>query len=84
MSMMRLNATRAAVEAGIVPGGGTALLRSTLAIKAIGENDDQEAGINILRRALQSPIRQIAENAGVEGSIVVGKVLDKKTESFGL
>ncbi len=78
-----LNATRAAVEAGIVPGGGTALLRASTKITVTGENDDQEAGINIVRRALQAPIRQISENAGVEGSIVVGKVLDKKTESFG-
>ena len=78
-----LNATRAAVEAGIVPGGGTALLRASTKIEVTGDNDDQEAGINIVRRALQSPIRQISENAGVEGSIVVGKVLDKKTENFG-
>jgi len=72
-----LNATRAAVEEGIVVGGGVALLRATQAITAKGENDDQNAGIAIVKRALQSPIRQIAENAGVEGSIVVGKVLEK-------
>jgi len=78
-----LNATRAAVEEGIVPGGGVALLHASKAIKAKGDNDDQEAGINIVRRALQAPIRQIAENAGVEGSIVVGKVLDQKSASFG-
>ena len=78
-----LNATRAAVEEGIVPGGGVALLHASKAIKAKGDNDDQEAGINIVRRALQAPIRQIAENAGVEGSIVVGKVLDQKSPSFG-
>ena len=71
-----LNATRAAVEEGIVPGGGVALLKATLAITVKGDNEDQEAGIQIVRRALQSPIRQIAENAGVEGSIVVGKVLE--------
>jgi chaperonin GroEL len=78
-----LNATRAAVEEGIVPGGGVALLHASKSIKATGDNDDQEAGINIVRRALQAPIRQIAENAGVEGSIVVGKVLDQKSASFG-
>ena len=78
-----LNATRAAVEEGIVPGGGVALLWASRSIKAKGDNDDQEAGINIVRRALQAPIRQIAENAGVEGSIVVGKVIDQKSPSFG-
>ncbi len=78
-----LNATRAAVEEGIVPGGGVALLHASKGIKVKGDNDDQEAGINIVRRALQAPIRQIAENAGVEGSIVVGKVLDQKSASFG-
>jgi chaperonin GroEL len=78
-----LNATRAAVEEGIVPGGGVALLWASKAIKTKGDNDDQEAGINIVRRALQAPIRQIAENAGVEGSIVVGKVLDNKSASYG-
>jgi chaperonin GroEL len=78
-----LNATRAAVEEGIVPGGGVALLWASKSLKVKGDNDDQEAGINIIRRALQAPIRQIAENAGVEGSIVVGKVTDKKSPSFG-
>ena len=78
-----LNATRAAVEEGIVPGGGVALLHASKGIKVKGDNDDQEAGINIVRRALQAPIRQIAENAGVEGSIVVGKVLEQKSPSFG-
>jgi chaperonin GroEL len=78
-----LNATRAAVEEGIVPGGGVALLWASKAIKTKGDNEDQEAGINIVRRALQAPIRQIAENAGVEGSIVVGKVLDQKSASYG-
>ena len=78
-----LNATRAAVEEGIVPGGGVALLWAAKSLKAKGDNDDQEAGINIIRRALQAPIRQIAENAGVEGSIVVGKVTDQKSASFG-
>src|SRR6185503_5512294 len=78
-----LNATRAAVEEGIVPGGGVALLWAAKSLKTKGDNDDQEAGINIVRRALQAPIRQIAENAGVEGSIVVGKVTDQKSASFG-
>ena len=78
-----LNATRAAVEEGIVPGGGVALLKATSAITVKGENEDQDAGIQIVRKALQSPIRQIAENAGVEGSIVVGKVLEARGASFG-
>jgi len=78
-----LNATRAAVEEGIVPGGGVALLWASRSIRVKGANDDQEAGINIVRRALQAPIRQIAENAGVEGSIVVGQVTDQKSSSFG-
>jgi chaperonin GroEL len=78
-----LNATRAAVEEGIVPGGGVALLWAAKSLRAKGDNEDQEAGINIIRRALQAPIRQIAENAGVEGSIVVGKVLDQKSPTFG-
>ena len=78
-----LNATRAAVEEGIVPGGGVMLLKASKAITVKGENEDQDAGINIVRRALQSPIRQIAENAGVEGSIVVGKVMDERSGSFG-
>ena len=78
-----LNATRAAVEEGIVPGGGVALLWAAKSLKVKGDNEDQEAGVNIIRRALQAPIRQIAENAGVEGSIVVGKVTDHKSPSFG-
>jgi chaperonin GroEL len=79
-----LNATRAAVEEGIVPGGGTALLRARKAIGRIhNDNPDIQAGINIVLKALEAPIRQIAENAGMEGSIVVGKILDNKTESFG-
>ncbi len=78
-----LNATRAAVEEGIVSGGGIALLRAAGAIKAKGENADQDAGVNIVRRALQGPIRQIAENAGDEGSVVVGKVVDNKSQTFG-
>ncbi|MBB6482861.1 chaperonin GroEL [Rhizobium lusitanum] len=78
-----LNATRAAVQEGIVPGGGIALLRSSTKITAKGENQDQEAGVNIVRRALQSLVRQIAENAGDEASIVVGKVLDKNEDNYG-
>src|SRR6059036_432394 len=69
-----LNATRAAVEEGIVPGGGVALLRAKKAITVKGENEDQNAGINIVKRALEEPIRQIVENAGLEGSVIVEKV----------
>ena len=79
-----LNATRAAVEEGIVPGGGVALLRAKKAVgKLSNENHDVQAGINIVLKALEAPIRQIAENAGVEGSIVVGKILDEKSETYG-
>jgi chaperonin GroEL len=78
-----LNATRAAVEEGIVAGGGCALLRASRAITVKGINDDEEAGVNIVRKALQAPIRQIVENAGVEGSIVVGKILENDSVSFG-
>jgi chaperonin GroEL len=78
-----LNATRAAVEEGIVPGGGVALLRAKKMIEGLkSDNPDIQAGINIVSRALESPIRMIAENAGVEGSIVVGKVLEK-SGNFG-
>ncbi|RUU43972.1 chaperonin GroEL [Mesorhizobium sp. M6A.T.Ca.TU.002.02.2.1] len=78
-----LNATRAAVEEGIVPGGGVALLRASLSIKATGANSDQTAGIAIVRRALQAPARQIAANAGAEASIVAGKILENKGATFG-
>jgi chaperonin GroEL len=80
-----LNATRAAVEEGIVPGGGTALLRARGAVgKLKNPNADVQAGINIVLKALEAPIRQIAENAGVEGSIVVGKINDNaSSETFG-
>jgi chaperonin GroEL len=79
-----LNATRAAVEEGIVPGGGVALLRAKKAVGRINhDNHDVQAGINIVLKALESPIRQIAENSGVEGSIVVGKIMDNKSETFG-
>ncbi|MFD1695327.1 chaperonin GroEL [Roseibium aestuarii] len=79
-----LNATRAAVEEGIVPGGGTALLRAKKAVEALAsDNADIAAGIKIVLRALEAPIRQIATNAGVEGSIVVGKILENDDTSFG-
>ncbi|HEX5508215.1 MAG TPA: chaperonin GroEL [Pseudolabrys sp.] len=79
-----LNATRAAVEEGIVPGGGTALLRAKKAVGRLSdENPDVQAGINIVLKALEAPARQIAENSGVEASIVVGKVLENKSETFG-
>ncbi|MEQ9689992.1 MAG: chaperonin GroEL [Bauldia litoralis] len=79
-----LNATRAAVEEGIVPGGGVALLRSKKAVaKLSSENADVMAGIKIVLRALEAPVRQIAQNAGVEGSIVVNTVLENKSETFG-
>ncbi|ATP12796.1 60 kDa chaperonin [Bartonella henselae] len=78
-----LNATRAAVEEGIVAGGGTALLRAANALTVKGSNPDQEAGINIVRRALQAPARQIATNAGEEAAIIVGKVLENNADTFG-
>jgi chaperonin GroEL len=79
-----LNATRAAVEEGIVPGGGVALLRAKSALAGLtDENADVAAGISIVRRALEAPIRQIADNAGVEGSIVVGKLVDSKDHNQG-
>jgi len=79
-----LSAARAAVEEGIVPGGGIALLKATKALEGLkGDNADQTAGIAIIRRAIQAPIRQIVENAGVEGSIVVGKVLENASATFG-
>jgi chaperonin GroEL len=78
-----LNATRAAVEEGIVPGGGVALLRAKKALESVtSKNPDVQAGINIVSKALEAPIRQIVENAGVEGSIVVGKLLEK-SGNFG-
>ena len=79
-----MHATRAAVEEGIVPGGGTALLAASKALEGFkGDNADQQAGIEMIRRALQAPIRQIVENAGKEGSIVVGKILESKEANFG-
>ncbi|MCV0424927.1 MAG: chaperonin GroEL [Roseibium sp.] len=79
-----LNATRAAVEEGIVPGGGAALLRAKKAVSALSsDNSDIEAGIKIVLRALEAPIRQIVENAGVEGSIVVGKIQENDDDTYG-
>ena len=78
-----LNATRAAVEEGIVAGGGVALLRASSALTVKGANADQQAGIGIVRRALQAPIRQIATNSGDEASVVVGKVLENSSETYG-
>ncbi len=79
-----MNATRAAVEEGIVAGGGVALLRASKVLdKVSAENDDQRVGVDIVRKALQTPVRQIAENSGVEGSIVVGKLLEKNDQNFG-
>src|SRR3954465_4020347 len=79
-----LHSTRAAVEEGIVPGGGVALLRAKQAVGKIkNENPEIQAGINIVLKALEAPIRQIAENSGVEGSIVVGRINDNKSQTFG-
>ena len=79
-----LNSTRAAVEEGIVPGGGVALLYATRVLdKLVTENNDQKVGIEIVRRALQAPVRQIAENAGVDGAVVAGKLLEQKDPNFG-
>jgi len=79
-----LHATRAAVEEGIVPGGGTALLYATHALKGMtGANDDQTRGIDIIRRALQAPVRQIAQNAGADGAVVAGKLLEANDVTLG-
>ena len=79
-----MHATRAAVEEGIVAGGGVALLRAKAAVgKLTNDNADVQAGINIVLRALEAPIRQIAENSGAEGAIVVGKILGNKSETYG-
>ncbi|MCH8924881.1 MAG: chaperonin GroEL [Proteobacteria bacterium] len=79
-----MNATRAAVEEGVVAGGGVALLNAIKALaKVQPDNDDQKVGVDIVRRALQTPVRQIAENAGVEGSVVVGKLLEAKGANIG-
>src|ERR1700712_234056 len=79
-----LNATRAAVEEGIVPGGGVALLLAKAAVQSLkNENSDVQAGIKIVLKALEAPIRQIAENSGVEGSIVVGRINDNSSQTYG-
>jgi chaperonin GroEL len=79
-----MHATRAAVEEGILPGGGVALLRSLKALEGLSpENDDQKTGIQIVRRAIQAPVRQIATNAGEDGSVIVGKILENSDFSFG-
>ena len=79
-----LNSTRAAVEEGVVAGGGAALLYATRALdKVTGANDDQRVGVDIVRRALQTPIRQIAENAGFDGAVVAGKLIEQKDTSRG-
>ncbi|HEY8190690.1 MAG TPA: chaperonin GroEL [Micavibrio sp.] len=79
-----MHATRAAVEEGIIAGGGAALLYATRALEGMkGDNRDQEVGVDIVRRAIQSPVRQIVENAGMEGSIIVGHMLDQKDTNYG-
>jgi len=78
-----MHATRAAVEEGIVPGGGTALLRCIAAIEKLKLHDDEAVGAGIVRRALEEPARQIALNAGHEGAVVIGKVRESKDENFG-
>ncbi|MGA7250650.1 MAG: TCP-1/cpn60 chaperonin family protein, partial [Pseudolabrys sp.] len=79
-----MHATRAAVEEGILPGGGVALLRSAEVLKRVNtENEDQKHGVEIVRKAIQMPARQIAINAGADGSIVVGKIMDKDQYSYG-
>ena len=78
-----MHATRAAVEEGIVSGGGTALLRCLPALEKLKLHDDEAVGVNIVKRALEEPLRQIAENAGHEGALVVGRVRESKDENFG-
>ncbi|MEC9151510.1 MAG: chaperonin GroEL [Pseudomonadota bacterium] len=79
-----MNATRAAVEEGVVPGGGVALLRSIKALDKVNpSNDDQRVGVNIVRKALESPTRQIAENAGEDGAVIAGKLLENKDANWG-
>ncbi|MDX2072947.1 MAG: chaperonin GroEL [Alphaproteobacteria bacterium] len=79
-----LHATRAAVEEGIVPGGGSTLLYASRALdKVKADNDDEKAGVNIVRRALQAPIRQIVENAGLDGAVVAGKMLESTDGNYG-
>ena len=79
-----LNATRAAVEEGVVPGGGVALVHAGKVLEGLkGDNADQAAGIAIIRKALQAPLSQIAENAGVDGSVVAGKIVENSSKTFG-
>ena len=79
-----MHATKAAVEEGVVPGGGSALLYATRVLEnKRGANHDQQVGIEIVRRALQAPVRQIAENAGFDGAVVAGRMLDQKDVNFG-
>jgi chaperonin GroEL len=78
-----LHATRAAVEEGIVPGGGVALARSAAALEKLKLEGDEQIGVNVVKRAMQEPLRQIVQNAGQEGAIVLGKVLDAKDSNFG-
>jgi chaperonin GroEL len=79
-----MHATRAAVEEGILPGGGVALLRAVEALKRVKtENEDQKHGVDIVRKAIQTPARQIAINAGADGSVVVGKLMEKDQYSYG-
>jgi chaperonin GroEL len=78
-----MHATKAAVEEGIVPGGGVALLRAQKAIEGVKGSDDVKVGVEIIRRALEEPLRQIAGNAGFEGAVVVAKVRENKEAEFG-
>jgi chaperonin GroEL len=78
-----MHATRAAVEEGIVPGGGVALIRCFKDLEVLKLDGDEQIGVNIVKRALEEPLRQIAENAGEEGAIVLGKVLESKERNFG-
>ena len=78
-----MHATRAAVEEGIVPGGGSALLRAINAVEKLKLHDDEAVGASIVRRALEEPTRQIALNAGSEGAVVIGKIRESKEESYG-
>ena len=79
-----LNATRAAVQEGVVVGGGVALVQAANALAGVtGENSDQDAGITIVRKAIEAPLRQIAENAGVDGAVVAGKIRESSDPAFG-
>ena len=78
-----MHATRAAVEEGVVPGGGTALAYATKALSYKSSNNDQKIGVDIVRRALFTPLRQIAENAGIDGAVVAGKIRESKDTNWG-